>query len=96
MRSKYQWPSRVFVNIEVFKNIHEYSDIKIFQYSGKGRPPLMTDHKKSWKPITVTGNASSILKTEQNTTCVANVSDQSAEKYKREFPMKFKNKAICI
>jgi hypothetical protein len=50
----------------------------------------------SWKPIGVSVNASPTLKPEQNKVCVANVSVQSAKKNKGTFPMKFKNKAICI
>jgi len=36
------------------------------------------------KPITTLGDVSSVLKTERNNICVANVSDQSARKYKEK------------
>ena len=36
-------------------------------------------------PITTMGGVSSVLKTERNNICVANVSDQSARKYKEKF-----------
>jgi hypothetical protein len=38
-------PSRVFLNMEVFMNDREFSDIEIFQHSVKGIPLFMTDHK---------------------------------------------------
>ena len=41
--------------------------------------------KIACKPITTMGGVSSVLKTEWNNVCVANVSDQSARKYKEEF-----------
>ena len=47
------------------------------------------------KPITKVCGVSSVLKTEWNNTCVANVSDKSARKYKENFPLILKNKAIC-
>jgi hypothetical protein len=31
--------------MEVFMNYHEFSDIEIFQHSGKGIPLFMTGHK---------------------------------------------------
>jgi len=40
------------------------------------------------------GGVSSVLKTERNNTCIANVNDQSARKY--NFPLKLKIKAVCI
>jgi hypothetical protein len=42
---KCQWPSRVFLNMEIFMNDREFSDIEIFQHSGKGTPLFMTGHK---------------------------------------------------
>jgi len=35
----------VFLNMEVFMNDREFSDIHIHQHSGKGIPQFMTDHK---------------------------------------------------
>jgi hypothetical protein len=37
--------ANVFLNIEVFMNDREFSDIQIFQHSGKGIPLFMTGHK---------------------------------------------------
>jgi hypothetical protein len=42
---KGQWPSRPFLNVEVFTNDREFSDIEIFQHSGKGIPLFITGHK---------------------------------------------------
>ena len=56
-------------------NDREFSDIEIFQHSGKGIPLFMTGHKIACKPITTMGGVSSVLKTERNNICVANVSD---------------------
>jgi hypothetical protein len=47
------------------------------------------------KPITTMGGVSSVLETERNNICVANVSDQSARKYMKIFPLKLKIKAVC-
>jgi len=41
--------------------------------------------KIACKPITTMGGVSSVLKTERNNICVANVNDQSARKYKEKF-----------
>jgi len=41
--------------------------------------------KIACKPITTMGGVSSVLKTERNNICVANVSDQSARKYEENF-----------
>ena len=57
-------------------NDREFSDMEIFQYSVI---------KTACKPITTMGSVSSVLKTERNNICVANVSDQSARKYKENF-----------
>ena len=38
-------PSRVYLNMEVFTNDREFSDIEIFQHSGKEILLFMTDHK---------------------------------------------------
>ena len=66
-------------------NDREFSDIEIFQHAGKGIPLFTTGHKIACKPITTMGGVLSLLKTEQNNICVANVSDQSARKYKEKF-----------
>ena len=39
---------------------------------------------------------SSVLKTERNKICVANVSDQSARKYKENVSIEIEDKAACI
>ena len=65
--------------------MREFSDIEIFQHSGKGIPLFMTGHKIACKPITTMGGVSSGLKTERNNICVANVSVQSARKNKEKF-----------
>ena len=71
--------------MEVFTNDREFSDIEIFQRSGRGIPLFMNGHKIACKPITTMCGVSSVLKTEGNNTCVANVSDQSAKKYEENF-----------
>jgi hypothetical protein len=71
--------------MEGFMNNREFSDIEIFQHSGKGIPLFMSVIKISCKPITKMGGVSSVLKTERNNICVANVFDYSASKYKRNF-----------
>jgi len=38
----------VFLNMEVFMNDREFSDIEIYQHSGKGIPLFITGHK-IWK-----------------------------------------------
>ena len=45
MCSNCQRPSRAFLNMEVFMNDREFSDVEIFQHSGKGIPLFMTGHK---------------------------------------------------
>ena len=40
------------------------------------------------------GGAYSVLRTERNNICVANVSDQSARSIKKNFPLKLKIKAV--
>jgi len=45
----------------------------------------MTGHKIACKPITTMGGVSSVLKTERNNICAANVGDQLAMKYKEKF-----------
>ena len=66
-------------------NDREFSDIQIFQHSGKGIPLFMNGHKIACKPITTMGGVSSVLKTERNNICFANVSDQSTRKNKEKF-----------
>jgi hypothetical protein len=75
----------LILNMEVFVNDRELSDIEIFQHSGKGIPLFTTDHKTACKPITTMDGVSSVLKTERNNICVANDRDQSAELYKEIF-----------
>ena len=41
--------------------------------------------KFAYKPVTTMGDVSSVLRTERNNICVANVSDQSGRKYKEKF-----------
>jgi len=62
--------------MEVFVNDREFSDTEIFQYSEKGIPLLRPVIKIGCKPITTMGSVTSVLKTERNNICVANVSDQ--------------------
>ena len=57
-------------------NDREFSDIEIFQHSVI---------KIACKPITTMGGVSSVLKTERNNICVANISDQSTRKNKEKF-----------
>jgi len=63
----------------------EFPDIEIFQHSGKGISLFMTGHKNCLQAITTMGGISSVLRTEWNNICVANVSDQSARNYKEKF-----------
>ena len=42
------------------------------------------------------GGVSSVLKTERNDICVANVSDQSARKYKEKFSTEIEDQTFCI
>ena len=72
-------------------NDGEFSDIEIFQHSGKGIPLFMTGHKIACKPITTMGGVSSFLKTERNNICDANVIDYSARKYKGKFSTETEN-----
>jgi len=67
--------------MEVFMDDREFSDLEIFQYSGKGIPLIRT----ACKPITTMGGVSSVFKTERNNICFANVNDQSTRKYKERF-----------
>jgi len=39
----------IFLNVEVFMNDREFSDIEIYQHSGKGIPLFMTGHKNCLK-----------------------------------------------
>jgi len=66
-------------------NDREFSDIQIFQHSGKGIPLFMTGHKNCLHADYNNGGVSSVLKIERNNICVANVSDQSARKNKEKF-----------
>jgi hypothetical protein len=66
--------------MEVFMNDQEFSDIELFQHSGKGIPLFMTGQKNCLQAM---GGVSSVLKTERSNICVTNVSDQSARKYKQ-------------
>ena len=77
-------------------NDREFSDIEISQHSGREYRCLCPVTKIACKPITTMGGVSSFLRTERNNVCVANVSDQSARKYKKIFPPKLKMKAVCI
>ena len=61
--------------------VREFSDMEIFQHSGKGIPHFMTGHKNCVQGDYNMGGVSSALKIERNKICVANVSDQSARKY---------------
>ena len=65
-------------------NDREFSDTKVFQHSGKGIPLFMTGHKNCLQADYNNGRNSSVLKTERNNFCVANVSDQSARKNKEK------------
>ena len=47
--------------------------------------------KIAYKSITTMGGVSSVLKTERNNICVANVSDQSARKYKETFSIEIED-----
>ena len=42
------------------------------------------------------GGVSSVLKTERNNICVANISDQSARKYKEKFSTEIEDQSVCI
>jgi hypothetical protein len=58
--------------MEVFMNDREFSDIKIFQLSGKGIPLLfMTGHKNCLQADYNNGRRILALKTERNNNCVA-------------------------
>jgi len=61
-------------------NDRKFSDIEIFQDSGKGKPLFMTGHKNCLQ-----ADYNNVLKPERNNICVENVSDQSARKYKEKF-----------
>ena len=59
-------------------NDREVSDIEIFQHREREYRCLWPVMKIAFKPITTTGGVSSVLKTERNNICLANVSDQAA------------------
>ena len=65
-------------------NDREFSYIEIFQHSGKGIPLFMTVHKNCLQADYNNGGEPSVLRIERNNVCVANVSDQSARKYKEK------------
>jgi hypothetical protein len=69
-----------FLNMEVLMNGREYSDIREREYRC-----LWLVIKIDCKPITTIGGVSSVLRTEQNNICVANVTGRSARKYKEVF-----------
>ena len=76
-------------------NDREFSDIEIFQHSGKGILLFMTCHKNCLQADHNMRGVSSILKTERNKICAANISGQLAS-IKKIFPLKMKIKAVCI
>jgi hypothetical protein len=63
-RSNCQRPNCVFLNMEVFVSDPEFSDIEIFQHSGKGIPLHMTGHKNCLQPDY--NNGQRILSSELN------------------------------
>jgi hypothetical protein len=71
--------------MEVFMNDREFSDIEIFEYSGKGIPLFMTGHKNCLQDYYNNGLRIFCSKTKRYNICAANVSDQSARKYKEKF-----------
>jgi hypothetical protein len=56
--------SRVFLNTEVFMNDREFSDIQIFQHSGKGILLFMTDHKNCLQADYLFGPGPRLIKKE--------------------------------
>ena len=76
-------------------NDREFSDIEIFQHSGKGIPLFVTCHKNCLQADYNMRGVSSILKTKRNKICAANISGQLAS-IKKIFPLKMKIKAVCI
>jgi hypothetical protein len=50
--------------MEVFMNGREFSDIGIFQHSGKGRPLFMTDHKNYLQADYLLGPGPRLIKKE--------------------------------
>jgi len=66
-------------------NDSEFSDIEIFQHSGKGILLFMTGHKNCQQANYNNGQHIHCSQNEQNNICVANVSGQSARKYKENF-----------
>ena len=71
--------NRVFLNMEVFMNDREFSYNEIFQHS-----LFMTDHKNFLQADYNNGGVSSVLRTDRNNVCVANVGNLSARKYKEK------------
>ena len=66
-------------------NVLEFSDIEIFQHSGKGIPLLMTGHKNCLQVDYKNGRPILFLKTERNKIYAANISNQPARKYEEKF-----------
>jgi hypothetical protein len=48
--------------MDVFMNDQEFSDIEIFQHSGKGIPPFMTGHKNCLQPDYLLGPGHRLIK----------------------------------
>jgi len=66
-------------------NDRKFSDIEIFEYSGKGIPLFMTGHKNCLQDDYNNGRRILCSKTKRYNICAANVNDQSARKYKEKF-----------
>jgi len=81
--------------MEVFMNDREFSDIEIFQHSGKGISLFMTDHKNCLQDDY--NNGRRILCSQNWTKYMLQMSVTNQQvSIKKIFPLNLKIKAVCI
>ena len=78
-------------------NDREFSDIEMFQQSGRGIPLFMTGHKKLPASRLQQWAAYSLFSELSEITCVLQMSMTNQQgSIKKNFPLKLKIKAVCI
>ena len=78
-------------------NDREFSDIEVFQHSGKGIPLFMTGHKKLPASRLQQWAAYPLVSKLNEITYVLQISVTNQQgRIKKNFPLKLKIKAVCI